>query len=131
LHEHSTVNLWEVAKFTIKMTINTDLFTLINNQLIDMEKYFIINDNNKEKIKSVNDELAGKFPRIISQINRQRNGWAISVSGPDNEVVEYIDKLKSAINIYALWIKIISAIWFFIFNFFECSISKEYRNRRE
>jgi hypothetical protein len=63
-----------------------------------MEKQFIVSDDEKEKIKLADDKLSRNFPRIISQINRQRNGWLISISGPDNEFKNYIDELKNNID---------------------------------
>lgn len=63
-----------------------------------MEKQFIVSDDNKEKIKLADNKLSRNFPRIISKINQQKNGWLISISGQDNEVTGYIDELKNNID---------------------------------
>jgi hypothetical protein len=62
-----------------------------------MEKQFIVSCDIKEKIISISNQ-SRDFPRVISKVNQQWNGWLISISGPDNEVEGFIDELKNSID---------------------------------
>jgi hypothetical protein len=64
-----------------------------------MEKQYIVSEQVKERIISFSNNHPKQYPRIIIQINQRRYGWLISISGPDEQVPNFIDELKSSIDL--------------------------------
>ena len=59
-----------------------------------MEKYFIVTEDTKNELLSLDKKLTNEFPRVILKINGRTDGWSLVISGTDDDVTRYIDRLR-------------------------------------
>jgi hypothetical protein len=60
-----------------------------------MDRFFIANEDTKNKLVSLDKEFKSKFPRVnITHLNRRTvDEWSFIISGPDDDVIHFIDGL--------------------------------------
>lgn len=60
-----------------------------------MDKYFIVTEETRKEIMVIENSIKSEFPRLIMRVTRdaKSGGWLISISGTDNDVLAYIDRL--------------------------------------
>lgn len=59
-----------------------------------MEKYYLVNENIKNEINSLNKTLTNEFPRVILRFNRRTDGYSLTISGTDDDVTRFINRLS-------------------------------------
>lgn len=61
-----------------------------------MDKFFIVGEETKNRLVSIVKGFKDNFPRVnITHLNRRTvDEWSFLISGPENDVIQFIDELR-------------------------------------